>query len=106
MGEHDDGRRRALCAKIVGEPGELIRPRLPMPPPSIEHVVETDEMRAAVIERIPAPALRTLAVAVEIGLAVILVDDVVLAGNVMRRRAGRARSSAPRRRIAAALRDG
>ena len=40
-------------------------------------------MHAGLIERIPAGALGIFAVAVEIGLAAILIDDVVLARHVM-----------------------
>ena len=40
-------------------------------------------MHAAGVERVPAGALRVLAVTFEIGLAVFLVDDVVLARHVM-----------------------
>src|ERR1700730_8387992 len=44
---------------------------------------EADEMHAAGVKRVPAGALRHLAVTFEIGLAVFLVDDVVLARHVM-----------------------
>ena len=46
-----------------------------------DDVDQTDEMHAAVIEAVPARALRALAVALEIALAVV-VEDVVLAGHV------------------------
>ena len=54
-----------------------------MPPRlEVDDVDETDEVSAAGIEGIPAGALRALAVAVEIDLAIV-VENVVLAGHVM-----------------------
>ena len=84
MREDDDRRRCALSLQIVGEPGELLGAEIAHAAGlQIEDIDEADEMRAAVIEGIPALALGELAVAIEIGLAVVLVDDVVFARNVM-----------------------
>src|SRR4029077_13796868 len=47
----------------------------------VDDVDKTDEVDAVIVERIPARALRALAIALEIGLAALFVDDVVLAGN-------------------------
>ena len=48
----------------------------------VEHVDQPDEMHAAGIEAVPAAPLGLLAVAREIGLAVVDIGDVVLAGDV------------------------
>jgi hypothetical protein len=54
----------------------------------IDDVDETDEVDAVIVIAVPAGALRALAVAFEIGLAALFVDDVVLAGHPMNRHAG------------------
>ena len=84
MGEDDDRRRVRFVLDIVGEPGELVGPE-----PSkaagleVDHVDEANEMNAVIVEAVPTRALGALAVTVEIGLAQALVDDVMLAGNVV-----------------------
>jgi hypothetical protein len=49
----------------------------------VEHVDEANEVNAVIVEAVPTRALGALAVAGEIGLAQALVDDVMLAGNVV-----------------------
>src|ERR1700730_2028490 len=49
----------------------------------IGDVDKADEMHAAGVKRVPAGALRVLAVTFEIGLAVFLVDEIVLARHIM-----------------------
>src|SRR5690242_2999732 len=84
MGEDDDWRGVRFVLDIVGEPGELVRPE-----PSqaagleVDHIDEADEVNAVIVEAVPTRALGALAVAGEIGLAQALVDDVMLAGNVV-----------------------
>ena len=84
MGEDDDGSGIRLVVEIVGEPGELVGSE-----PSeaagleVDHVDETDEVHAVVVEAVPTVPLGAFTVAVEIGLAEALVDDVVLAGNLV-----------------------
>src|SRR5215471_13272797 len=84
MRENDDRRRCGLSVQIVGEPRELLLTEIAHAARlKIEHIVEADEMHAAMIEGIPAFALRELAVAVEIDLAGAFVDDVVLTWHIM-----------------------
>jgi hypothetical protein len=45
--------------------------------------VDKAEVHAALIERVPAGALGVLAMAFEIGLAIVLVDNIVLAEDIM-----------------------
>src|SRR6476646_10156485 len=84
MGEDDDRRRVRFVLDIVGEPGELVGPE-----PSkaagleVDHVDEANEVNAVIVEAVPTRALGALAVTGEIGLAQALVDDVMLAGNVV-----------------------
>ena len=62
-----------LRFQIVGEPGELLGPEIAHAARlQIEDIDEADEMRAAMVEGIPALALGELAVAFEIGFAVCL----------------------------------
>src|SRR4029077_12668846 len=65
-------------------PGELVRSE-PSEAAGLEvnHIDETDEVHAVVVETVPALSLGSFTVAVEIGLAEALVDDVVLARNVV-----------------------
>jgi hypothetical protein len=49
----------------------------------IADIDESDEMRTAGVKRVPAAALRVLSEAFEIGLAIVLVDEVVFARHVM-----------------------
>src|SRR5215469_7870205 len=48
----------------------------------IEHVEQADKMDARRVEAVPAFALRIFAVAFEVGLAVVGVSHIMLAGNV------------------------
>ena len=85
MGEDDDGRRSGFAFEIVFQPLELIRAeRAKAVLLEIDDIVERHEMHAALIERIPAAAGRSLAEALEIGgRAWLGIEDVVLAGRVM-----------------------
>jgi hypothetical protein len=76
MREDDERRRCALYpSDRPPQPGELLGPEIAHAARlQVEDVVEADEMRAAVIEGIPALALGKLAIAVEIGLAGAFVD--------------------------------
>src|SRR6476659_10984812 len=84
MGEDDDWRRVRFVLDIVVEPGELVGPE-----PSkaagleVDHVDEGNEVNAVIVEAVPTRALGALTVTGEIGLAQALVDDVMLAGNVV-----------------------
>src|SRR6476660_10356154 len=84
MGEDDDRRRVRFVFDIVGEPSELVGPE-----PSkasgleVDHVDEGNEVNAVIVKAVPTRSLGALAVTGEIGLAQALVDDVMLAGNVV-----------------------
>src|SRR3977135_1374755 len=84
MGEDDDRRARGLVFEIVGEPSELVGSQ-PSEAAGLEvnHIDETDEVHAVVVEAVPALPLGAFAVPVEISLAQALVDEVVLARNVV-----------------------
>ena len=83
MGEDDDRRARGLVLEIVGEPGELSAPSRPRPP-ALRSTTLTRPMKCTPwSSKLYQPAPWSLAVAVEIGLAQALVDDVVLARNVV-----------------------
>ena len=73
-----------LVFQIGLEPGELLGAEITEPAAlQIDDVDEADEVDAVVVEAVPARALGALAVALQIGLAAILVDDVVLAGDAV-----------------------
>src|SRR5271166_5341712 len=84
MREHDNRGRGALVRKVAGEPGDLLGPEIAHAAGlEVNHIDEADEMDAALIERIPPRALGVFAVAIEIGLALPLVDDVMFAWDVI-----------------------
>ena len=89
MGEDDDRRAVRLALQVGLEPGELLGAKVAEATAlQVDDVDKTDEVDAVIVERIPARALRSLAVTLEIGLAALFVDDVVLAGNPVDRNAG------------------
>ena len=91
VGEDDDRRRGAQALDVVLQPLELIgSEKAEAAGLQVGHVDEADEVHAALIEAVPAGALGVLAVALEIGLAGPLIDDVVLAGNVVHLQTGAA----------------
>src|SRR5712671_1907514 len=84
MRKDDDRRGVALALEIIGEPGELLVAEIAHAAGlQVDDVDETDEVHAALVERVPAGAARAFAVALEISLAGALVDDIVLAGDVV-----------------------
>src|SRR6476620_368703 len=84
MGEDDDRRRVRFVLDIVGEPGELGGPEPPKAAGlEVDYVDEGNEVNAVIVEAVPTRALGALTVTGEIGLAQVLVDDVMLAGNVV-----------------------
>src|SRR6478736_3893953 len=61
MSEDDDRRGGGKALHIIGEPGELLRPKLAHAASlEVHHIVETDEMDTVLVERIPACALGVL----------------------------------------------
>src|SRR5271170_3535549 len=89
MGEDHDRRAVRLAFQISFEPGELLGAEIAEAAAlQVDDIDEADEVNAVIIEGIPACALRALAVAIEIGLAPVFIDDVVLTGNPMRLQAG------------------
>ena len=84
MGEDDDRRAVGFALEIVLEPGELFGAEIAEATAfQIDDVDETDEVNAAIIEAVPARTFGALAVAFEVGLAPLFVDDVVLARHVV-----------------------
>ena len=84
MRKDDDRRGGALALEIIGEPGELLVAEIAHAAGlEVDHVDETDEVHAALIERVPAGAARAFAVALQVGLAGPLVDHIVLARHVV-----------------------
>ena len=73
-----------LSLEIVLEPLELLcAERAEAVLLQVDDIVERHEMHAALVERIPAAAGRALAEALEIGVARLGIEDVMLAGRVM-----------------------
>src|SRR5262249_59705022 len=69
---------------VAGDAGKLVGSQSSEPARlEIHNIVQADEMYAVVVEAVPALTLGAFAVAVEIGLSQALVDEVVLAGNVV-----------------------
>ncbi len=84
VSEDDDRSGGGKPPHIVGEPDELLGPEnAEAAGLQVHHIDQTDEMDAVLVEGIPARALGVLAVALEIGLARLLVEDVVLARHVV-----------------------
>ena len=84
MREDDDRRRGASGFQVAGEPSQLFGAEIAHAAGlEVVDIDETNEMRAAVVEGIPPLALRKLAVAGEIGRAVVLVDDIMFSRHVM-----------------------
>ena len=91
VGEDDDRRRGAQALDVVLQPLELIgSEKAEAAGLQVGHVDEADEVHAGLIEAVPAGALGVLAVALEIGLAGPLIDDIVLTGNVVHLQTGAA----------------
>ena len=81
------GVRCRAALQVVLQPLELLGAELAEAAGlEVHDVDQADEVHAVVVEAVPAGALGALAVALEIELA-LLVDDVVLAGDVDARRA-------------------
>jgi hypothetical protein len=84
VGENDDRGGIGFAFDIVGEPRELLGSKSAEPAClKVHHIVKTYEMYAVVVEAVPALTLGAFAVAFEIELAQALVDEVVLARNVV-----------------------
>jgi hypothetical protein len=84
VSEHHDRRRGGEPLHVVGEPGELLGTQHAHGASlQIHDVDERDKMHAVVVERIPTCALAVLAVALEVGLARGLVEEVVLARHIV-----------------------
>src|SRR3984893_13945353 len=82
---HDLGRDwRGLAFEIMRKPSQLlIAERAHAARFEIGDVDKAEEVPAGLIEGKPAGALGVLAIAFEIGLAIVLVDNIVLARHVM-----------------------
>src|SRR6202007_884488 len=84
MSKDDDRRGGGEALHIVGEPSKLLGAELAHTAGlEIHHVDESDEMDAIVVEGIPARALGVFAVTLEVRRAGRLVEQVVLARNVV-----------------------
>src|ERR1700676_3301270 len=82
MREDDDRRAVRLAFQIGLEPGELLGAEIAETAAlEVDDVDETYEVDAMIVEAVPTRALRALAVALQIGLAALFIDDVVLAGH-------------------------
>src|ERR1700730_10163362 len=84
MREDDDRRRARLALEVGRKPSQLfIAKRAHAARFQIGDVDKADKVHAALIEGKPAGALGVLAMTFEIGLAIVLVDNIVLARHVM-----------------------
>ena len=89
MGKHHDRRAVRPVLQVGLEPRELLGAKVAQTAAlQIDDVDKADEVDAVIVVAIPASALRPLAVALQIGLAALFIDDVVLAGHPMNWYAG------------------
>src|SRR6266581_2269563 len=89
MRKHHDRRAVRLVLQVGLEPRELLGAKVAQAAAlQINDVDETDEVDAVIVIAVPAGALRTLAVAFQIGFAALFIDDVVLAGHKVNLYAG------------------
>src|SRR5690349_14023758 len=83
MGEDHDRRARRQAGDVVFQPLKLFFAEIAEPAGlEVHDIDETDEMDALLVETVPARPTRSLAVAVEIGLALLIVEQVMLAGDI------------------------
>src|SRR4051794_26493721 len=89
MGEDHNGRARRQAGDVVLQPLELIFTEIAETAGlEVHDIDETYEMHALLVETVPAGAACSLAVAVEIGLALLIVEQIMLSGDVEDREAG------------------
>ena len=87
--KHDDRLRGRAAFDVVFEPRELLAAEIAEAAGfQIDDVDEADEVHAVGIEAVPAGALGAASVAVAIELALVFVEQVVLAGHVVHVEAG------------------
>ena len=82
--QHDRGGGR-FALQIVRKPRQLLGAKRSHPARlEVRHIDQANEMHAVLVERIPAAPLGvdSLAIALQVGLAEVGIDDVVFAGNV------------------------
>src|SRR4029079_3137398 len=83
MREDDDRLRRRTALEVVFKPFELLIAEIAKPARfQFDDVHEPDEVHAIVVEAVPAGAFRAASVAVEIKLALVLIEQIVLARHV------------------------
>src|SRR4029077_18610827 len=84
MGEHDDRLRGRAAFHIVFEPSELLAAEIAETAGfEIDDVDEADKVNAIGIEAVPAGTLGAAPVSVEIELALIFIEQVMLTGHIM-----------------------
>src|ERR1700722_16944377 len=89
MRKHHDRRAVRPVLEVGFEPCELLGAEIAESAAlQIDDVDEADEVDAVIVVAVPAGALRTLAVAFQIGFAAVYVDNVVLARHPMNLHAG------------------
>ncbi len=85
VGEHHHRLARRTARKVLLQPAQLVGPQVAHAAAlELLDVHQADEVHAGVVEAVPAVAQGSLAVAVQEGLALPLVEQVVLAGNMER----------------------
>src|SRR4030095_15272867 len=81
-GKDDDGRAAGEAFDVLLEPFELLGPqRAEAPRFEVDHVHQADEVDTVMVEAVPPGALRPLAEALQVALAIVL-EHVVFAWDV------------------------
>ena len=85
MGEDDDRRAASETLDVLRQPFELFNAeRAKTAGFRVDDIDEADEMHAALIEAVPAGALRALAKSLQVTLALVF-EHIVLTGDVEHR---------------------
>ena len=84
MREHDDRLRCRTAFDVVFQPGKLLRAEIAETAGfQIDDIDEADEVHTIGVEAVPAGTLAAATVAVEIELALIFIEQVMLTRHVM-----------------------
>src|SRR5947209_14010687 len=88
VGEDDNRRRGAEASNVALEPLQLLGTKVSQAAGlEIDDVDQTDEVHPALVETVPAGTARSLAVTVEIRLSLLVIEEIVLAGDIEDRQA-------------------
>ena len=84
VSEDDNRRAGGFVSEVIFKPRQLLCAQVAETATlEVDDIYEPDEVNAMIVKAVPACAFRPLAVPVQIRFATILVDEVMLAGNVV-----------------------